>query len=374
VKIGLVSPYDYSFPGGVVNHIAYLAHNFIQWGHKVKIIAPCPKGGDRYFEEEVTPVGKPLPVPSAGSIARIPVSPWLPAQVGEILAKENFDILHIHEPFTPMVSVSALLKSNCITIGTFHACHSKPRIYWIGRPIFRRWLPRLHGKIAVSKPALDYVSRHLPGDYRIIPNGIDTQHFCLDAPGRKEFADGKINILFVGRLEQRKGLGYLLNACAKIKNSLPNFRLIIVGPGTVLRLRYEKLVKDMGLTDNVVFVGFVPSDELPSYYRSADIFCAPATGGESFGIVLLEAMACGKPVVATNIQGYAGVLAHGEEGLLVPPRDEESLAHALLSLLNDKSLRLQMGAKGRTKAEKYSWPNIARQIIDYYDSLLSSCA
>lgn len=374
MKIGLVSPYDYSFPGGVVNHIAYLAHNFIQWGHKVKIIAPCPKGGDRYFEEEVTPVGKPLPVPSAGSIARIPVSPWLPAQVGEILAKENFDILHIHEPFTPMVSVSALLKSNCITIGTFHACHSKPRIYWIGRPIFRRWLPRLHGKIAVSKPALDYVSRHLPGDYRIIPNGIDIEHFCLDAPQRKEFADGKINILFVGRLEQRKGLGYLLNACAKIKNSLPNFRLIAVGPGTVLRLRYEKLVKDMGLTDNVVFVGFVPSDELPSYYRSADIFCAPATGGESFGIVLLEAMACGKPVVATNIQGYAGVLAHGEEGLLVPPRDEESLAHALLSLLNDKSLRLQMGAKGRTKAEKYSWPNIARQIMDYYDSLLSSCA
>jgi phosphatidylinositol alpha-mannosyltransferase len=374
VKIGLVSPYDYSFPGGVVNHIAYLAHNFIQWGHKVKIIAPCPKGGNRYFEEEVTPIGKPLPVPFGGAIARIPVSPWLPAQMGEILAKEDFDILHLHEPFTPMICVSALLKSNCINVGTFHAYHNKPRVYWLGKPIFRRWLPRLHGKITVSKPALEYVSRHLPGDYRIIPNGIDTQHFCLDGPQRKEFADGKINILFVGRLEQRKGLGYLLNACAKIKNSLPNFRLIAVGPGTVLRLRYEKLVKDMGLTDNVVFVGFVPSDELPSYYRSADIFCAPATGGESFGIVLLEAMACGKPVVATNIQGYASVLAHGEEGLLVPPRDEESLARALLSLLNDKPLRLQMGAKGRTKAEKYSWPNIARQIMDYYDSLLSSCA
>lgn len=374
MKIGLVSPYDYSFPGGVVNHIAYLSHNFIQWGHKVKIIAPCPKGWNRYFEEEVTPIGKPLPVPFGGAIARIPVSPWLPAQMGEILANEDFDILHLHEPFTPMICLSALLKSNCINVGTFHAYHNKPRVYWLGKPIFRRWLPRLHGKITVSKPALEYVSRHLPGDYRIIPNGIDTQHFCLDAPQRKEFADGKINILFVGRLEQRKGLGYLLNACAKIKNSLPNFRLIAVGPGTVLRLRYEKLVKDMGLTDNVVFAGFVPSDELPSYYHSADIFCAPATGGESFGIVLLEAMACGKPVVATNIQGYAGVLAHGEEGLLVPPRDEESLAHALLSLLNDKSLRLQMGAKGRIKAEKYSWPNIARQIMDYYDSLLSSCA
>jgi len=374
VKIGLVSPYDYSFPSGVVNHIAYLAHNFIQYGHKVKIIAPFPKGGTRYFEEEVTPIGKPLPVPFAGAIARVPVSPWLPAQMGEILANEDFDILHLHEPFTPMLCLSALLKSKSINVGTFHACHTKPRVYWLGRPIFRRWLPRLHGKIAVSKPALEYVSRHLPGDYHIIPNGIDAEHFCLNGPGRKELVDGKINILFVGRLERRKGLGYLLDACAKVKRSFPNLRLIVVGPGIMLRLRYEKLVEDMDLTDNVVFTGFVPSDELPSYYHSADVFCAPATGGESFGIVLLEAMACGKPVVATNIQGYASVLAHGEEGLLVPPRDEESLAHALLSLVNDKALRLKMGAKGRIKAEKYSWPNIARQVIDYYNSLHDSCA
>jgi len=130
----------------------------------------------------------------------------------------------------------------------------------------------------------------------------------------------------------------------------------------------------MNLTNNVVFTGFVPSIELPSYYRSADIFCAPATGGESFGIVLLEAMACGKPVIATDIQGYASVLAHGDEGLLVPPKDIESLAQALLSLLNDKSLRLKMGEKGKIKAEKYSWPNLARQVTDYYNSLLGSCA
>jgi phosphatidylinositol alpha-mannosyltransferase len=371
VKIGLVSPYDYSFPGGVINHIAYLAHHFIQLGHKVKIIAPCPRKGTRYFEEEVTAIGKPMPVPFGGSIARIPVSPWLPYQVGEILAKYDLDILHLHEPFTPMVCLSALLKSNCINVGTFHACYSKPRIYWIGKPIFRRWLPRLHGKIAVSKPALDYVSRHLPGEYRIIPNGIDIEHFTLDGPKRKEFTDSKVNILFVGRLERRKGLVHLLNACAKVKRTFPNFRLIVVGPGTVLRFKYERSVEGMGLADNVVFTGFVPSDELPSYYRTADIFCAPATGGESFGIVLLEAMACGKPVVATSIGGYASVLAHGEEGLLVPPRDEKSLAQALLSLLEDKSLRQQMGTKGRIKAEKYSWTNVARQVMEYYTSLLN---
>jgi phosphatidylinositol alpha-mannosyltransferase len=296
----------------------------------------------------------------------------LPAQIGEILAKEEFDILHLHEPFAPMVCLSALLKSNSINVGTFHACHTKPRTYWLGKLIFRRWLSKLHGKIAVSEPALEYVNRHLPGDYRIIPNGIDTEHFRFDGPARKEFTDGKINILFVGRLERRKGLGYLLNACAEMKRSFPNFRLIVVGPGTVLRHRYEKLVGDMSLTNNVVFTGFVPSAELPSYYRSADIFCAPATGGESFGIVLLEAMACGKPVVATSIKGYASVLANGDEGLLVPPKDDEALAQALLSLLHDKSLRLQMGDKGKIKAEKYSWPNVAQQVMDYYNSLLSN--
>jgi phosphatidylinositol alpha-mannosyltransferase len=368
VKIGLVSPYDYSFPGGVINHIAYLAHYLIKSGHKVKIIAPCTKNGAHYFEEEVTPVGRPLPIPYAGAVARVPISPWLPTQVGEILAQEKFDILHLHEPFAPMVSLSALLKSDSINVGTFHACHNKPRIYWLGKPIFQRWLTRLSGKIAVSKPALEHVSRHLPGEYCIIPNGIDTEHFCPNGPRREEFADGKTNILFVGRLERRKGLAYLLNACATIKRSSPKFRLIVVGPGTVLRLRYKKLVEEMSLTDNVVFTGFISSAELPSYYRSADIFCAPATGGESFGIVLLEAMACGKPVVATNIQGYASVLADGEEGLLVPPRDEKSLAKALLSLLHNKSLRLSMGGKGLIKAEKYSWQNITQQVVNYYKS------
>jgi phosphatidylinositol alpha-mannosyltransferase len=242
----------------------------------------------------------------------------------------------------------------------------------LGKPVFQRWITRLNGKIAVSKPALDHVSHHLPGEYCIIPNGIDTEYFCLNGSGRDEFNDGKINILFVGRLERRKGLAYLLNACAEIKRSFQNFRLIVVGPGKVLRLRYEKLVEDMNLTDNVVFTGFVSSADLPSYYRSAHIFCAPATGGESFGIVLLEAMACGKPVVATNIQGYASVLADGEEGLLVPPRDEEALADALLSLLHDNSLRLKMGNKGLQKAEKYSWPNITQQVMNYYNLLLGS--
>jgi phosphatidylinositol alpha-mannosyltransferase len=369
LKIGLVCPYDYSLPGGVSQHIYYLAYYFIQWGHDVKILAPSLKKNPSYLEQQITPVGRPFPVPFGGSSARIPVSPWLPDQIGEILDNENFDILHLHEPFAPMLSVSSLLKSKCINVGTFHAYYNKARVYWIGKPIFRRWLPRLHGKIAVSKPALEYVSRHLPGDYRIIPNGTNTDFFIPDGPVRKEFSDDKLNILFVGRMEKRKGLGYLIGACAKVKKSFKDFRLIIVGPSTRLRRTYQKMAEDHGLSD-VVFTDFIPNPELPEYYRTADIFCAPATGGESFGIVLLEAMASGKPVVATSIEGYASVLSHTEEGLLVPPKDENALANALVTLLKDQNLRQKMGTQGRAKADKFSWANIARQIIDYYNELL----
>jgi phosphatidylinositol alpha-mannosyltransferase len=369
VKIGLVSPYDYSFPGGVANHISHLACYFVQWGHKVKIIAPSLKDSARYYNGDVKKVGRPVPIPWGGAIARIPISPWLPTQIGRILHKEDFDILHLHEPFTPMVSVSALIRSPAVNVGTFHACHNKSRSYATFKPILKRLMKRLHGKITVSKPALDFVSRYLPDDYRIIPNGIDIHLFTPDGPVRKEFQDGKLNIVFVGRLEKRKGLNYLLRACAEVKKQFSNFRLIVVGPGTRLRSGYEELVHDLSL-DNVVFTGFVSSEELPEYYRTADIFCAPATGGESFGIILLEAMACSKPVVASSIDGYASVLTHNEEGLLVPPKDADSLAQALLSLLADNSLRNRMGEKGVLHAQKFSWENVSTQIMDYYLELL----
>ncbi len=370
MKIGLVSPYDYSFPGGVVNHISHLANHFVHLGHNVKIVAPCLKKETRYFEEDITSVGRPIPIPFGGSVARIPLSPWLPAQVKKILNEEKFDILHIHEPFTPILAISALLQSPTINVGTFHACHNKARSYRALKPILKRWLTRLHGKITVSKPAMDFVSQHLPGDYRIIPNGIDIKRFSEKGPRREEFSDGKLNILFVGRLEKRKGLGYLLRASALVKKQFSDFRVIVVGPGTVLRSSYQELAQELGLS-NVIFTGLVSYTALPEYYRTADIFCAPATGGESFGIVLLEAMACSKPVVATNIEGYASLLDDKEEGLLVPVRNEQALAKALLMLIENSSLRQQMGSKGKIKAYKYSWANIAQQVMDYYVNLLN---
>jgi phosphatidylinositol alpha-mannosyltransferase len=372
VKIALVSPYDFAHPGGVVLHISYLERCLTKMGHEVRVIAPAsravPDFGDRFI-----PIGRPRPIPSSGSIARVTVSLTLAPKIREVLEREKFDLIHLHEPLMPMLCTSILRLSKTANIGTFHASYGKPG-YNFGRPIgkwiLRRWFHNLDGKIAVSKPAMEYASSNFPGFYNIIPNGVDIEHFSPDVAPIERFSDGKLNILFVSRLEKRKGLNYLLAAYKQVKEEIPDCRLIIVGPGTRLRGKYERYVARNHLRD-VFFIGFVPYDELPRYYQTADVFCAPAIGSESFGIILLEAMAMGKPVVASSIEGYANVVSHGVDGLLVPPADKDSLARALISLLGDRSLRQEMGARGRAKALEHSWERIARRVFDYYARVLS---
>jgi len=371
MKIALVSPYDFAYPGGVANHISSLERYFTRMGHEVKVIAPASKEitdfGDRFI-----PIGKPWAIPSSDSVIRIPISFRLGPTIKEVLARENFDIIHLHEPCMPMLCSAVLRFSNTVNVGTFHACQGKPGYNW-GKPIstwmISRRILKLAGRIAVSKAAMSFAQQNVPGDYEIIPNGIDLEHFVPDVPPIEEFCDGKQNILFVGRLEFRKGLNYLLKAYLEIKPELPNSRLIVVGPGTRLRKRYEKWIKRHDLKD-VIFVGYVSYEDLPRYYKTADVFCAPATSRESFGIVLLEAMAVGTPIVATNIEGYASVVSDGEEGWLVPPKDSRGLARALISLLTNEALRRQMGDKGKLKAKDYGWARISQRVFDYYVSLI----
>jgi phosphatidylinositol alpha-mannosyltransferase len=372
VKIALVSPYDFAHPGGVILHISYLERYFTKMGHDVKVIAPAsraiPDFGDRFI-----PIGRPRPIPSSGSIARCTISLWLAPKIREVLEREKFDVVHLHEPLMPMLCTSILRLSNTANVGTFHASYGKPGYNFarpIGKWILRRWFRKLDGKIAVSKPAVEYAHTNFPGYYNIIPNGVDLEHFSPDVAPIEKFKDGKLNILFVSRLEKRKGLNYLLQAFKQLKEEIPDCRLIVVGPGTRLRRRYERYVAKSGLKD-VVFVGLVAYDELPRYYKTADVFCAPAIASESFGIILLEAMAMGKPIVASNISGYANVVSHGVDGLLVPPADKDKLTKALISLLNDESLRRQMGAKGRAKALEHSWERISQRVFDYYVRVLS---
>ena len=375
MKIALVSPYDFAYPGGVVNHISCLEKEFTRMGHEAKIIAPASEAmhtlGDRFIR-----IGQPRSFPVSGSIARITVAVRIEAQIREAFARENFDICHLHEPLMPTLNTTTLQMHLTPMVGTFHASGAKPW-YTLFGPVVKfyldRWYNKLDGRIAVSKTAMDYVKCYFPGEYVIIPNGIDTKHFNSHAKPFETYMDGKTNILFVGRMEKRKGFDYLLKAFKQISKETPDCRLIAVGPGTRLRKQYEKQVRKENVK-NVIFAGYATFKELPRYYQTADIVCFPATGRESFGIVLLEAMSVGKPIIATAIDGFANVMTDGVEGLSVPPRNVEKLSESLLTLIKDKELRQQMGASGKQRSQIYDWSHIAQRILDFYQEILDKTA
>ena len=370
MKIAMVSPYDFTWPGGVTAHVSQLARELGRSGHEVQVLAPHTPSRECQDADLLVPLGRSVPLPSGGSIARVSLSWWLYPKVRELLKREQFDIVHLHEPMAPILPLCVLEFSNSVNIGTFHASYARQHLYRFTSPITKRWQARLNGSIAVSPAARRYVNNTFPGDYEIIPNGIDFDHFSTKAVPYPKYQDGKLNILFVGRLEKRKGLRYLLEAYGNLKWENPNIRLIVVGPGNPDKESY-RILSSHNLQD-VEFVGRVSYDDLPRYYASADIFCSPATGAESFGIVLLEAMAAGKPVIASDIEGFRGVMTHGEQGLLVPKKDGDALADALSTLANYPELRLKLGAQGNKTAEDYRWEVVAGRVENYYKSCLQT--
>ena len=370
MKIAMVSPYDFTWPGGVTAHVTQLARELGRSGHQVQVLAPHSPSRESQDADLHVPLGRSVPLPSGGSIARVSLSWWLYPKIRALLRKEQFDIIHLHEPMAPILPLCVLEFSDSVNVGTFHASYARQHLYRITHPIIKRWQQRLHGNIAVSPAARRYVNNTFPGDYEIIPNGIDFKHFSTDVAPMPQYQDGKINILFVGRLEKRKGLRYLLEAYGKLKWDLPNIRLIVVGPGNPDKESY-RVMSSQNLQD-VEFVGRVSYDDLPRYYASADIFCSPATGAESFGIVLLEAMSAGKPVVASDIEGFRGVMTHGEQGLLVPKKDSNALAEALGMLARDPELRRKLGGNGNRLAEEYRWEVVAGRVEAYYNTCLKA--
>jgi phosphatidylinositol alpha-mannosyltransferase len=286
--------------------------------------------------------------------------------VKAILSEGNFDVVHMHEPLMPLLPYYFLRHSRAANIGTFHAAKDGGnRVYEYTRSFTRRYFRQLDGKIAVSPAAVNLVSRYFPGYYNIIPNGIDYERFAADCAPLPEFQDGKTNILFVGRPEKRKGLKYLVRGYAMLKQTMPNLRLIVVGAGNFSR--YEKAARDVG---DIVFRSHVPQDDLPRYYRSANIFCAPNTGNESQGYVIMEALASGLPVVASNIEGFAGVITSEVDGLLVRPRDHMAIAQAITRLIDDAVLRESLARHGQVRAEQFSWDTVAHRVLSYYERLL----
>jgi phosphatidylinositol alpha-mannosyltransferase len=366
VKIALVSPYDYPYPGGVTNHVRHLHREFTSLGHEVRIMAPSSNRNLERDEVDVYRIGNVRRVPANGSIARITLSFRLARRVREVLNSEAFDVVHAHEPLMPSLPPTVLKYSDALNVGTFHAYRGSYYGYFYGRPVMRRVFSKLDARIAVSRAAKRFVRQYFMAPYRIIPNGVEVARFnpALVRP-LPQFDDGRPNILFVGRPEKRKGFGYLLRAYPHIKNAFPQARFLVVGAGNWDVSPYRAYIERHDMRD-IIIVGRVSDEDLPRYHRTSQVFCAPAVAGESFGIVLLEAMAAGLPIVASDIEGYAQVLTDQAEGLLVPPRDERAVADAVCRLLQDPNLRRTMGEQGQVTAQQYAWERVAEQVLDLY--------
>jgi phosphatidylinositol alpha-mannosyltransferase len=364
MKIALVSPYDPSHPGGVYEHIAHLRGEFLRLGHDVTVLAPRGRKGGLEVGDGFYGIGRTVPIPANGSMVRVTFDVTLYNAVKSLMRHEKFDVVHLHEPLIPVLPYLVLLNSRAVNVATFHAFRSSSPWYTAFKPYMTYMMSRLDARIAVSGPARDFVSQYFHGPYDIVPNGIDVQRF-RDVEPFPWAGDGIPRILFVGRFtEPRKGFKYLLRAMPYVHQQFPRARLVVVGGGK--RDQFEGLMERYGVR-NVQFIGLVSPADLPRYYASCDLFCAPSTSGESFGIVLLEAMAAGRPVVAGDIPGYRSVMTNGKEGLLAPPKDPMALSLAIVRLLADAALRRQMGTSGQETASRYAWPEIAARVLGVYE-------
>jgi phosphatidylinositol alpha-mannosyltransferase len=363
VKIGLVSPYVYPLPGGVTQHVGFLYENLRLRGHDVRILS-ASHGLQRASEGDVIRLGKGFSMPANGSVGTITLSPRYVSQAQDLLDRERFDVLHFHEPFVPFLSLVLLRESRSVNVGTFHAYGGWSPAYEFGSRALEGYAKRLHGRIAVSAAARHFIDRYFPGDYKVIPNGVDVTRFQRAVPLTR-WQDGTRNILFVGRFEPRKGLLELLKAYRILRRQgAENTRLLLVGTGPQEReARRYVATRRLG---GVEFLGRVGDDERNQLFRTADVYVSPATGRESFGIVLLEAMAAGAPIVASDIHGYKGVVRRGQEALLVPPKDPEALADAIGRLLTDRELAAAMSEAGPRRAEEFSWPRVTAKVDEYY--------
>jgi len=370
MKIGLVTPYVYPVPGGVNQHVRYLYENLRKRDHDVRILTSS-HGLQRASEGDVIRIGKGFSMPTNGSQGTVTLSPRYVSQVRDVLERERFDLLHFHEPFVPFLSLILLRQSTSVNVATFHAYGGFSPAYEFGSRVMGSYARRLHGRIAVSAAARHFIDRFFPGDYRVIPNGVDVARFARAVPIAR-WQDGTKNLLFVGRHEPRKGLLDLLKAYRILRKTGCQCRLLVVGTGPQEReARRYVMTRKLG---GVEFLGRVSDDEKASLFKTADVYVSPATGGESFGIVLLEAMAAGTPIVCSDIHGYKGVVRRGREGILVPPRKPKAIAAGIAQLLGDDELRATMTENGVERAGAFSWERVTARVDDYYGFVIRRLA
>ena len=368
MRIGMVCPYSFDVPGGVQSHVLQLAEVLRARGHEVSVLAPASPHVD--LPEYVVSAGRAIPIPYNGSVARLQFSPAVHGRVRRWLADGDFDVLHLHEPNAPSLSMWALRIAEGPIVATFHTSTTKSLTLSVVRSVLRPWHEKIIGRIAVSDVARRWQMEALGTDAVEIPNGVDVEALS-SAPLLDGYPRPGKTVLFLGRYdESRKGMTVLLDALPKVAQRFPDVQLLVVGHGDESELRRQA----GGLADRMRFLGLVDDAGKASAMRSADVYCAPNAGGESFGIVLVEAMAAGTPVVASDLDAFRRVLRDGEVGRLVPVGDADALADALIEILQNDELRERYVAAASEAVSRYDWSVVASQIMRVYETVAGSGA
>lgn len=364
LHIGIVTQAYYPVLGGVTEHVWALGKELEKRGHRVTVIAGHSRGADD-GGLRVLRVGFQIPIVTNGAHAAVTVGYRLGRTLRAIERTERFDVVHIQSPLDPFLPMIAVRGMDRPKIGTHHTTRDSNLLCVVFPNLFRAILDRLSASIAVSHSAEGLVKHYFPDvPFHIIPNGVDIDRFSPLIEPYPKLRDGIPTILFVGRMDPRKGARFLFGAIPYLEKKLSQYRIVVVGTGWMRKV-YDKFIP-LHLQHRVQFAGFASRDQLPRYYRSADVFCSPAVGGESQGIVLLEALASGTPIVASDIEGYRWVIEPGKHGLLVPPKSPRHIAEALIEILSKPARHEAMAKACREHALTYAWPKMVDQIEPLY--------
>jgi phosphatidylinositol alpha-mannosyltransferase len=364
VRIGIVCPYTWDVPGGVQSHVRDLTEALLASGHEVSVIAPADD--DAPLPPYVVSAGRAVPVPYNGSVARLSFGFLSASRVRRWIREGRFDVLHVHEPASPSLGVLACWAADGPIVATFHASFERSRALSAAGPILQSALEKITARIAVSEKARKTLVEHLGGDAVLIPNGVTTERYAMATPLHGwPGDDGALG--FLGRMdEQRKGLTVLLKAFETLGRERPGLRLLLAGPGDADEIRARVSPE---LRERVVNLGLVSEADKVRALHSVDVFVAPNTGGESFGIVLAEAMSAGAPILASDIPAFNRVLLGGRAGVLFPVGDAAALAAAAAELLDDAPRRKQLSDEAKAAVRIYDWSTVARDVVRVYETV-----
>lgn len=359
-RIGIVCPYGWDTPGGVQSHIRDLAEYLTRQGHFVSVLAPTID--EENLPEYVTSAGRPIAIPYNGAVARVLFGPIAFSRVRQWINQGEFDVLHLHEPAIPSISLLACWAAEGPMVGTFHAAAKRQKVTFAVAPILEPVIEKLGARIAVSEAARETLTEHLDTDAIVVPNGIYVSQY-RDATLDPRWSGNSIG--FIGRFEEsRKGLDILIAALPEIAESIPDIKVFVAGPGDS-----ETVLKKMDpmLRDRFTFLGRISESEKVNFLASVALYIAPNTGGESFGIILTEALAAGASVVASDIPAFDSLLGHGQYGTLFESENPDALAKAAISLLNDSAMRSSIAERGKIYSQAFDWDVVAEKIYDVYE-------